>query len=422
MHLTDGLKSALISIASHKLRSALTTTGIVIGVMAVVTMFSSVYALKQLIRTNMEGMGWNNSLLIYPGSGNSYGSENDPTIKRRAAQNVHPLSYDDYLALKDYLKYKSIYGVIESTSLIRMGNKDSSVRLRATENEFFAVKQYDISKGAMFNQVEADEGYPVAILGYLFADEYYPEKDPIGEILVLGNHRFRIIGVLGSDKLNQNEGMNFNTWERQEDLRSVYIPLRYGAYYLGSQKVMSNIYLQAADNDSYALLKTQARQLLLARHNMYPNFNFAEVGAFMLNITAEIEKQMHKWNVTLFAIASIALLVGGVGLFSTLLISIQERMSEIGIRKSIGATDRDIFFYFILEALSLALLGAAMGIGIAWLLVFFMGKALHIPLFIPVAGVIVGSAFSALIGFVSGLYPAIKAARIDPIKAIYYRD
>jgi putative ABC transport system permease protein len=216
--------------------------------------------------------------------------------------------------------------------------------------------------------------------------------------------------------------MNFNTWERQEDLRSVYIPLRYGAYYLGSQKVMSNIYLQAADNDSYALLKTQARQLLLARHNMYPNFNFAYVGAFMLNITAEIEKQMHKWNVTLFAIASIALLVGGVGLFSTLLISIQERMSEIGIRKSIGATDRDIFFYFILEALSLALLGAAMGIGIAWLLVFFMGKALHIPLFIPVAGVIVGSAFSSLIGFVSGLYPAIKAARIDPIKAIYYRD
>lgn len=422
MHLSDGIKSAISSITSHKLRSALTTTGIVIGVMAVVTMFSSVYALKALIRNNMEGMGWNNSLVIYPGSGNSYGSANDPSVQRRAAQNIPPLNYNDYLTLKVNLSYKSIYGMVESNSLLRVGNKDNYVQVRATENSFFDVKQYDLSSGSLFNRMEAEAGHSVAILGYLFADEYYPDQDPIGQILPLGEHRYRIIGVLGSDKLNEGKGLNFNSWERDEDLRSVYVPLRYGAYYLGTNKVLSSIYLQAENSEEYAGMKTQARQLLLSRHNMYPNFNFAEVGPFMLKLTAEIDKQMQKWNITLFAIASIALLVGGVGLFSTLLISIQERMSEIGIRKSVGASDSDIFFYFIMEALSLALFGAAMGIGIAGLLVFLMGKALHIPLYLPITGVVVGITFSALIGFLSGLYPAIKASKIDPIKAIYYRD
>ncbi|MFA7025444.1 MAG: FtsX-like permease family protein, partial [Candidatus Cloacimonadaceae bacterium] len=133
-------------------------------------------------------------------------------------------------------------------------------------------------------------------------------------------------------------------------------------------------------------------------------------------------KNMKKWNITLSTIASIALIVGGIGLFSTLLISIQERMTEIGIRKSIGATDRDIFFYFIAEALSLAILGALIGIGLAWVLITLAGKAMHFPLYLPLPGVLLGLFFSVLIGFISGLYPAIKAAKIDPIKAIYYHE
>lgn len=422
MHLSDGIKSALSSIASHKLRSALTTTGIVIGVMAVVTMFSSVYALKALINENMEGMGWNHSLLIYPGSGQSQSPADATGVKRRATQNVQPLNYDDYLALKSSLKYESIYAMVYSNGILRVGNQDKYIRVTATENGFFESKNYDLSSGTAFNRIEAEAGHPVAILGYLFAKEYYPDQDPLGQTLSLGKHRYRIIGVLGSDKLNSGSGMNFNSWERNEDMRAVYVPLRYGAYYLGSNKVLQQIYLQAENDKDFVRMKAEARQLLLSRHNMYPNFNFADVGAYMLTITDEIDKQMKKWNITLSAIASISLLVGGIGLFSTLLISIQERMTEIGIRKSIGATDRDIFFYFIVEALSLALFGAALGIGIAWLLITVMGKALNFPLYLPLAGVVLGLLFSVLIGFLSGLYPAIKASQIDPIKAIYYHD
>ena len=423
MHFRDGMKSAFQSIFSHKLRSLLTLTGIVIGVLAVVTMFSSVYALKSLIKKNMEGMGWNLSLIIVPGNNDN---TSNSTAKRseikRAQQDVPSLNYDDFIALQSQLNYKSMYGMIESNSNYRLKNKTRSVRLRATNADFFRNKSYNLLYGRYFNEYENDSALPVAVLGYHFATDYYGKANPVGKTLQLGEHRFSIVGVLSTDVLSSGNGMNFNNWERREDLKAVYVPLKYGSYYMGTKGMVHQIYLQASTEKEFSLLKKEARQLLLARHNMFPNFQFLDVGAFLLTITAEIEKFMKKWNITLIAIASISLIVGGIGLFSTLLISIQERMSEIGIRKSIGASETDIFFYFIFEAIALALMGAMLGVFLAWLLIVIIANAIHFPLYLPLAGVALGLSFSLLIGIASGFYPAWKAAGIDPIQAIYYKE
>jgi len=423
MNIKDGINSAFQSIFSHKLRSLLTLTGIVIGVLAVVTMFSSVYAIKALIKKNMEGMGWDNSIIIFPGSGNIDLETGKTRSKiRRAKQNVPPLNYDDYLALKENLNYKCIYGTISQHSLYRVGNKINNIILRATEVEFFQNKSYPISKGRYFNAYEAENNIPVAVLGYHFAEEYFKDKDPIGQVLVLGSQRFTIVGVLASDVLNTGNGMNFDPWQREWDLKAVYIPLKYGATYLSPARMIHQIYIQSNSSEDYAKLKNEARQILLARHNMYPNFQFMDIGDMILNITQEINKFMDKWNVTLIAIASISLIVGGIGLFSTLLISIQERMTEIGIRKSIGATEQDIFFYFIFEALALAFIGAILGVVLAWILIVLIAKGINFPLYLPVQGVAVGIGFSLLVGFLSGIYPAWKATGIDPTQAIYYHE
>ena len=423
MNIKDGINSAFQSIFSHKLRSLLTLTGIVIGVLAVVTMFSSVYAIKALIKKNMEGMGWDNSIIIFPGSGNIDLETGKTRSKiRRAKQNVPPLNYDDYLALKENLNYKCIYGTISKQSLYRVGNKINNIILRATEVEFFQNKSYPISKGRYFNTYEAENNIPVAVLGYHFAEEYFKDKDPIGQVLVLGSQRFTIVGVLASDVLNTGNGMNFDPWQREWDLKAVYIPLKYGATYLSPARMIHQIYIQSNSSEDYAKVKNEARQILLARHNMYPNFQFMDIGDMILNITQEINKFMDKWNVTLIAIASISLIVGGIGLFSTLLISIQERMTEIGIRKSIGATEQDIFFYFIFEALALAFIGAILGVVLAWILIVLIAKGINFPLYLPVQGVAVGIGFSLLVGFLSGIYPAWKATGIDPIQAIYYHE
>lgn len=418
MHIRDGLGSAFQSIWSHKMRSLLTLTGIVIGVLAVVAMFSSVYALKDLIKTNMEGMGWDYSIVVIPGY--DQGSKSDRHRFRRATQNVETLSFDDYQALKDGLDIKSSYALIESQSLYKIGSKTQYVRLRATDSSFFDTKNYDIKDGRYYNSYEEENRLPVAVLGYYFAQDHFKNKDPLGQTINLGESRFRIVGVLDKDNLNSRSGMNFNTWERREDLKAIYVPLSFGANYLGTGGGVHMIYLQAQNEDAFAPLKQQARQILLTRHNMYPNFSFMDVGQMMLQINQEIDKNLSKWNIALSAIASISLIVGGIGLFSTLLISIQERMTEIGIRKSIGATETDIFFYFIFEALSLAALGAFLGLVCAWFLINGIELIIKIPLFLPIQGVALGFGFSLLIGFLSGIYPAAKAAGIDPIRAIYY--
>lgn len=422
MHLNDAFRSSLQSIINHKLRSFLTLTGIVIGVLAVVTMFSSVYALKSLVKNNMEGMGWNNSIIV----STRVEQDNSRTRKRvtyhKTPRNAQQLNYEDFLALRSTLDAKVIYGMIEYQSLYRIKNKDTQVSLKGTNREYFITKTYPLKSGRYFNRYEEENALPVIVLGYYFAQEQFGNANPIGRKISIGKDRYQVIGVLDKDKLSQKNGMDFGGWERKNDLKSVFIPLKYASIYLTSNRIVHYVYLQAKDDAAYPVLKTQLRQLLMARHSMYQNFTFQDVGTMLMNITNEIEKNMKKWNITLFAIASISLIVGGIGLFSTLLISIQEKMLEIGVRKSIGATESDIFFYFIFEAIVLATLGALLGIMLASLALMGMQAALKFPMPMPYQGMALGLTFSILIGFVSGLYPALKASNIDPIKAIYYFD
>lgn len=422
MHLSDAFRNALQSISNHKMRSFLTLTGIVIGVLAVVTMFSSIYALKTMVTKNMKDMGWNNSLIIIPNYSSETESPKRGIIYPKTPRTFKPLNYSDFKAIKDNIKAKSIYGWVDLTTNTRFNNKNVQIKLIGTNTDFFTSKTYILQSGRYFNRYEEENALPVIILGYYFAQEQYGNSNPLGKKITLGQHQYTVIGILDKDKLNSGNGMNFNNWQRINELKNVYIPLKYGTTYISDNNSIHTINIQAENEQKFAEMKTQVRQLLLAKNNMYPNFSFMDIGAMMLNITKEIEDNMRKWNITLFAIASISLIVGGIGLFSTLLISIQEKMLEIGVRKSIGATEKDIFFYFIFEAITLAILGALLGILLAGLALMGMQTAFKIPMPLPWQGMILGMLFSIIIGFVSGLYPALKASKLDPIKAIYYFD
>jgi len=200
MHAGDALRSALQTILSHKLRSLLTLTGIVIGVLAVVSMFSSVYALKKMINTNMEGMGWNYSIVITASAPEGVsGPRSMSRALRRAQQSVQTINYDDYLALREALTLKSSYAMISHSSLLRLDNKQKQVRLNATNNEYFANKTYPILRGRYYNEYENDNILPVAVLGYYFAEDLYGKEDPVGKTLQLGAHRLKVVGVLDKD-------------------------------------------------------------------------------------------------------------------------------------------------------------------------------------------------------------------------------
>ncbi|MBN2461696.1 MAG: ABC transporter permease [Candidatus Cloacimonetes bacterium] len=421
MQVKDSFQASLQNISSHFLRSLLTLLGIIIGVFAVVTMFSSIYGIKQLIKDNMEGMGWNNSVIIYPSTGNEDGGHfrSRRMRFRYIRREAKPLTLTDYLMLQKEINTKYIYGMVESYEKFYHAQKDFNVQLRATNQDFFLTQTYPLAKGRYFNDYEINNAAKVCVVGYHFANEHFADQDPLHRNIKIGNNVYRIIGVLDLDILNKG-GMNFNPWQRREDLKAVYIPLSTGAKYLRNYDAIDYIYLQSRDDFSFRKMKNDTYQKLLAKHSMTHDFAFNDVGALMLKITEEINDRMEKWNITLSAIASISLIVGGIGLFSTLLISINERMMEIGVRKSIGATDFDIFLHFIMEAVILALIGAAIGIMISSLLVKVIAVALKTNFPIPLPGILLGISFSLLIGIISGFYPAWKASKIDPIKAIYY--
>ena len=422
MHIIDGILSSLQTIMSHKFRSFLTLLGIIIGVTSVVAMFSSVNGIKVIIADKMEGMGFNNSLVVTPNTGQTQTRRRGFGMTRGfwwAARRAKPISYRDYEALKAEVDNKYIYGMIESWALT-IDNK--WLRIKATNDDFFYSKTYVLKEGRFFNHFEMKRAEKVCVVGPDFAKEHFSGENPIDKFITAGNNRYKIIGVLGQDPLKTGGAFNFNDWERDWDLKAVYIPLRTGAVYLRRNMALDTIFLQAEDSEKFIEMKNRTRQVLLANHNMAKDFSFEDIGSYVLNITEEINDVQKKWSITLLAIATISLVVGGIGLFSTLLISINERMTEIGIRKSVGARDRDIFFYFILEALTLSFIAASIGIVFGVLITKGLGMAIKINVPISVMSIYVGFAFSLVIGFLSGLYPAIKAAQINPIQAIYYFD
>ncbi len=423
MLFSENIVSSLQNILSHKLRSILTLLGIIIGVFAVVTMFSSIYGLKIILQDNMEGMGWNNSMIIYPSDGSSARqSRRSKHFRfRYINREAKPLSIEDFELLTSNIDSKFTYGMVEGWFKYQFNKKEDHVQLRATNNDFFKTQTYSLKSGRLFNIYEKRKATKVCIVGHYFAKKYFQGSNPIGEVISLGKLRLKIVGVLDEDALNKG-GMSFNTWQRRQDLRAVYIPLSTGSRYLRNNNSIDYIYLQAKSDNEYYGMKTKVRQIMLASHNMAHDFSFNEVGAMMMQITNELNEKLKNWNITLFAIASISLIVGGIGLFSTLLISINERMAEIGIRKSIGATESDIFSLFIFESITLALIGALIGIFTSSFLVKFIGSKMNADLPVPIQGILLGIGFSIIIGIISGLYPAIKAAKIDPIKAIYYSE
>ena len=420
MNISDSLINSVQTVWTHRSRSFLTLLGIVIGVFAVVTMFSSIYGMKELISTQMERMGWNNSMMIYA-------SQGEKNVKSRwlrfrwIRRQPKPIDFNDYLLLSKELDAKNIYGTVDSWRKWQHNGKERWIRLTATTKAFFESKTYPLKSGRYFNYYESMNAAKVCILGYHFAEENFPGKDVIGTTISLGNLRLKVIGVLDSDQVNKGK-MDFNSWERRRDLFGVYIPLSTGAKYFRTDNAIDLIYLQAYDEAGYQQLRTRARQLLLAKHNMAHDFAFNDLGAQIMKVTDEIQGMLKKWNITLSAIASISLIVGGIGLFSTLLISINERMMEIGVRKSIGASEKDIFALFLLESLFLSIIGAVIGIIFSLIVIKIGSAALKIALPLPVTGIFLGLGFAVIIGLVSGIYPAWKASRIDPIKAIYFME
>lgn len=424
MNFADTLSSSVQNILTHPLRSIMTLLAIVIGIFAVVIMFSSVYGIKIVIRDNMEELGLNNSIRIYPDQPRAAGvdrtADTAPAFRPTPRQ-PKPLDYQDFLALKNHVRHRFLYGIIESWNSGSSFAGRERIRLVATTPDFFNSRRYQINEGRMFSRFEMNNSSKVAIIGTLLAEEYFSEVDVLGETIEIANNVFTVIGVIGEAPRDE-ASFDFNRWQINRHLNSVYVPLQTGITHFSTNKSVDYISIQSTDSESFREMMVRTRQILLANHSMSANFRFEDIGAFVAEITREIDEFVGKWNITLTAIASISLIVGGLGLFSTMLISIGERLKEIGIRKSVGASQFNIFSQYLFESILYALTGAVVGISLSSGVIYAASLILGFAFPVVIEGILLGFAFAVIIGILSGLYPAIKASTINPIQAIYYTE
>ncbi len=422
MLLSNNIRSSLTIILSHKIRTLLTLLGLIIGVLAVVSIFSAVDGVKAAINTSVGNMGWDNSFTVTTKTDNNSDDHSRWWVRRQEKREAKPININDFYSLKEKLDAKFIYAMVSSSSYDRHSKISRWTRIKATNVDYFNFKKYFILKGRNFNNLDERREASVCLVGNGFwEDNMNSDPNIIGKKLTLGDYRYTIIGIIG-ERSGEKSEFDFNQWERRWDLKSIFIPLATGVKYYSSNQAVEEIYVQSENADQFIFNRNKARQLLLINHNMTESFDFVEEPEEILKFTQQLNEMLGKWNTILMAIASVSLFVGGIGLFSTLLISISERMNEIGIRKSIGASDFDIFSLLLSEAIILTLIGATIGISIAKLIVVLISNAMNVPLDLPFKGVLVGLGFAILIGILSGIYPAYKASKVNPIEAVYYFD
>lgn len=389
---------ALREIRRNAMRSSLTALGIVIGVAAVVCMVSLGQAATARVTSDISVLG-DNLLIISPG------------MERRGATNVASSAFElaDAEALAKLSSLRLVAPTVVRRLLVVYNEQNWSTDVNGVTEPFYEVRNYEIALGRGFSQSEEQGGAAVCVLGETVVEKLLGAQPPIGETIRVGRLSCTIVGVLKS----KGSGSFGND---QDDF--ILMPLVTVQRRIAGNRDLSLIFASASDRQSAGYAKAQVEDLLRERRRILPgaesNFSVQD----MEEITKTLGVITGVLTALLAAIASISLLVGGIGIMNIMLVSVTERTREIGIRLAIGALGRDVLFQFLVEAIVLSTLGGIVGIALGLLGSLAATSALKLPFIIVPWVILVALGFSMAVGISFGYFPARKAARLNPIDAL----
>lgn len=411
MNYQNLFKIAIRAIAANKMRSFLTTLGIIIGIAAIITMLAIGQGSKASIKASIAEMG-SNMIMISPGADMRGGVRQD-------ASSMETLKQADYQSIKDECNYISaISPTVNSSGQWIYGNNNTQSSIYGVNQDYLSIRQLKVADGEMFTDTDIKAASKVCILGQTVVDYLFPDgSDPIGKVVRFNSIPFRVIGVLKKKGYN-SMGMD------QDDL--VLAPYTTVMKRIMAQTYLGGIVCSAITEEASQPAQDQITEILRRNHKLKDATDTTEADEDDFNIRSQEEissmmnSTMSTITILLGSVAGISLLVGGIGIMNIMYVSVTERTREIGLRMSVGARGIDILNQFLIKAILLSVTGGIIGVILGVSLSLSLNYFFHIATQIEPWSIIMSFAVCTFTGVFFGWYPAKKAARLDPIEAIRY--
>lgn len=398
------LGSAVWALLRNKMRSVLTVLGITIGIAAVICVVAIGRAGQARVEQQLNNLG-DNFVWIEAGgravNGVRTGTHATPT-----------LTLGDAVAIKNQVPLiKSVSPNVDASVQMVYGNQNWYASYRGVAPEYFEIKRWYVDQGAFFAQDDVESAADVCVIGRTVRDQLFGAEDPIGKVIRVKGLPCKVVATL------QPKGLSVSGQDQDD---TIILPYTTAMKKLKGQPWLDDILCSAVSADAVKLAGRQAGAVLRDRHHLRPeeddDFNIRNPEDI---IQAQLESS-RTLTILLVAIASISLLVGGIGIMNVMLVSVTERTREIGVRVAVGATEEAIQLQFLGESVMLSLVGGAAGVLVGFVTSFVIGRTLGWPMDVSFGSVVIAALFSIAVGVFFGYYPARKASLLDPIDALRY--
>lgn len=400
----SALKIAGRALARNTMRSALTMLGMIIGVGAVITMVSIGQGAKAQVEAQIATIG-SNMLMIFPGSTRQ-------GAVRGGSGTMTTLTEADAKAIEEEVSaVRWAAPSLRTSAQVVSGNQNWSTGIIGSTPDYFIIRDWSFESGSAFTQSALSGAAKAAVIGKTVALNLFGMQDPVGETIRIGNVPFKVVGVL-SPKGQSTQGQD------QDD--TVVIPLTTLQKRIMGVTHIGMILVSANSPEETAVAEEETRLLLRQRHRILSGEEDDFRVRNMTEIASAAESSSEVMTLLLGSIASVSLIVGGIGIMNIMLVSVTERTREIGIRMAVGARGRDILLQFLMEAVVLSLTGGLLGIALGMAGSKIISTVVQWPTIVSLQSIFLASAFSIAIGIFFGLYPARRAASLDPIEALRY--
>ena len=396
---------ALRALRTHKLRSLLTMLGIIIGVGAVIAMLAIGQGASKSVQSQISALG-SNALTLFPSFGTTGG------VRLGAGTAARQLTMDDATAIRNECPdVLGVAPVVQRGSQAVYGNQNWATEITGTTPDYIVVRNWALSDGRYFTEEEATGGNKVCVLGQTVVDNLFAGEDPLGATIRIANIPFQVVGVL------VRRGQSFGGRDQDDEID---VPIIAAMRALSGRTPFIRIMASAVSDKRLDAAQTEITQLMQRRHQIPdgqdPDFQVRN----MADLASAAQASSKVFTLLLASIASVSLLVGGIGIMNIMLVSVTERTREIGIRMAVGAKGSDVLMQFLVEAVVISLLGGIIGILFGVGASKLIGILAKWPISFMPGSIVLAFVFSALVGIFFGFYPARRASRLEPIEALRY--